>query len=90
MGDPQKLIVLEKAQAIADEWVTMTRLEHVIDALGGNVQIERMKDVITGMIDDVVREASSEIVDSREARKAIGEAAAKLFKTKLKDSLRNA
>ena len=40
------------------------------------------------MVADVEREAAGEVVMSREARKAIGSAAAKLFGTRLKEALR--
>jgi hypothetical protein len=85
--DPAKQAVLDNAQAIADEWVTPTRLEHVLDKLG-DVGIERTKDVISAMVDDVVREGAGEFVDSREARAAIGRVTAQLFKKRLQDSLR--
>jgi hypothetical protein len=85
--DPTLLTVLTKATEIADEWVTPTRLAHVLDKLGLDVQIERMRDVIAAMIEDVLREGASEITDSREARAAIGKKTAEIFKAKLKASL---
>lgn len=85
--DPSRLDVLSKADAIADEWVTPTRLAHVLDKLG-DVGIERTRDVISAMIEDVTREAAGEIVDSREAHAAISRKAAELFKARLKDGLR--
>jgi hypothetical protein len=88
VGDPAKLAVLEAADAIANEWVTPTRLEHVLDKLGP-VGIQDTPKVITAMIEDVTREAKGEIVDSKEARKAVGAAAAKLFKKRLQDALRS-
>jgi hypothetical protein len=84
--DPAKLKVLEEASAIADEWVTPTRLEHVLDKLGP-VNIQDTSKVIAAMIEDVVREGKGEIVDSKEARKAIGVLTAKLFKKRLQDAL---
>ncbi len=86
IGDPAKLAVLEAADAIANEWVTPTRLEHVLDKLG-DVGIQDTPKVIAAMVEDVVREGAGEIVDSKEARKAIGAAAAKLFKKRLQASL---
>lgn len=82
----QALEVLRQAQAIADEWVTTMRLQHVLDKLGP-VGLENMPDVIRAMIEDVTREAKGEIVDSKEARKAIGKAAAKLFKEHVQAAL---
>ena len=86
VGDPAKLAVLEAADAIAQEWVTPTRLEHVLDKLGP-VTMADIPKVIAAMVEDVTREAKGEIVDSKEARKAIGTAAAKLFKKRLQDAL---
>lgn len=88
VGDPSKLAVLEAAEAIAHEWVTPTRLEHVLDKLGP-VGIQDTPKVIVAMVEDVTREAKGEIVDSKEARKAIGAMAAKLFKQRLQDALRS-
>lgn len=87
--DPAKFEVLQKAGAIADEWVTPTRLEHVLDKLG-DVGIERTRDVIAAMTEDVLREGAGEFVDSREARAAIGRKTAELFRKRLQDSLREA
>jgi hypothetical protein len=86
VGDPAKLAVLEAADAIANEWVTPTRLEHVLDKLGP-VTIADTAKVIMAMIEDVTREAKGEIVDSKEARKAISSATARLFKKRFQDAL---
>jgi hypothetical protein len=85
--DPGKLAVLTRANEIADEWVTPTRLAHVLDRLGPDVSIKRMRDVIAAMTEDVVREGAGEIVDSREARAAIGKKTAEVFKAWLQASL---
>ena len=82
--DPDKFQVLTRATEIADEWVTPTRLAHVLDKLDPNAGIERMRDVIVAMTEDVLREGSTEIVDSREARAAIGKKTAELFKDRLR------
>jgi hypothetical protein len=84
--DPSKLEVLAKAQAIADEWVTPVRLQHVLDKLP-DAGIERMRDVIAAMSEDVFREGVGEFVDSREARTAIGKKTAQLFKAHLMSAL---
>lgn len=89
VDDPAKLKVLEEADAIANEWVTPTRLEHVLDKLGP-VNIQDTPKVITAMIEDVTREAKGEIVDSKEARKAIGSLTARLFKKRVQDALKDA
>ena len=84
--DPAKVEVLREANAIADEWVTLTRLEHVLNKLGP-VGMEQTPDVIRAMIEDVTREAAGEIVDGKDTRRAIGAATAKLFKAHVKAAL---
>jgi hypothetical protein len=86
IGDPTKLKVLEEANAIAEEWVTPTRLDHVLSKLG-QVNISDASNLIKAMIEDVLREGAGEVVDSKEARKAIGTACMKLFKKKLVDMM---
>lgn len=88
--DPGKQALLYQAHSIAEEWVTPTRLEHVLDKLrvdGAAVEIERMRDVIAAMVEDVEREGAGEIVPSREARSAIGKKTAELFKAQLQSAL---
>ncbi len=88
--DPSKLEVLTRATEIAEEWVVPMRLEHVVDKLGGfdNVGLEKMRDVISAMVEDVYREAKGEIIESKEVEKAIGSKAAKMFKAKKESKLR--
>ena len=86
--DPTKREQLEGADAIALEWVTPMRLEHVIDrvlASRGEKQIA-MRDtplVIAAMVEDVTREASGEIIDSLPARKAISQRTVQLLKQRV-------
>ena len=82
--DPEKMLVLRKAQEIADEWVTTTRLEHVLDKIGPDANIDRTREVISAMVDDILREGAGEIVDSRDARVAISKKTAEMFKIKLR------
>lgn len=81
--DPEKLKVLQDAEAIALEWVTDMRLAHVLDKLGNPSEIERTGDVCKAMIADVEAEGEGEIEWSKEARKVIGKRAAMLYKAKL-------
>lgn len=80
---PEQQEILTKADEIATEWVTPTRMEHVLDKLQaklGRLPItEDTRSVIDAMVEDVTREAKGEIVESKEAVKAISTAAAKLF-----------
>ena len=78
--DPESLRILEEAKAIAEEWVTPMRLNHILDKLGNPTEIEKTKDVISAMIEDVCREAKGEIIESRAAKSAIGKEAARLYK----------
>lgn len=80
--DTAKLAVLAEAEAIAQEWVTPMRLTHVLDKLG-EVDISAMPGVIRAMVEDVFREAKGEIVESKDARTAIGKRTARLFKERL-------
>lgn len=89
--DPAELEVLTKADEIADEWVTMTRLEHVLDKLpGADGDITKTGDVIRAMLEDVAREAAGEIVPSDESRRAISKKASQLFKQRIQDKLKAA
>lgn len=76
----EELKVLEDAQAIADEWVTPMRLNHVLDKIPQPWDLLQAKLVISEMIKDVLREGSSEIIDSPGVKKAIGKKAVELFK----------
>lgn len=77
--EPGQLEVLQAAEAIAMEWVTAMRLAHVVDKLGAK-GVEDTGKVIKAMMEDVEREAAGEVVMSKDARKAIGGRAAKLWK----------
>jgi hypothetical protein len=81
--DHEKKAIMDNAEAIALEWVTDMRLEHVLDKLGNPTDITAMPKVITAMIEDVTREASGEILDDKIVRKAVGSRACKLFKAKV-------
>lgn len=88
--DAAELVVLSDANAVAQEWVTPTRLAHVLDRLrvdGAEVGIERTGDVILALVEDVLREGANEIVDSKPVRKAIGARAGALFHARIKSVL---
>ena len=85
--DPTKREAMEGAEAIALEWVTDMRLTHVLDKLGNPTDVTAAPQVIAAMVEDVCREASGEIVDSKPARRAIGARAVRLFKARLAASL---
>ena len=86
--NPEQLKVLSDAKAIAEEWVTNLRLEHVLQKLPADISIEGIPEIIKAMIEDVYREGKGEIVESREATKAIGNKTVQLFKQKLNSTLK--
>jgi len=79
---------MTEARAIADEWVTPMRLTHVLDKMPPETGIEQTGDVIRAMLEDVLREAAGEIEDTKDVRKAVGQAAARMFKARLQGALR--
>ncbi len=87
--DPDKLKVLSDAKAIAMEYVTVMRLEHILDKMDQSIPFDetRTGEVITVMLADVLRESAGEIVDTREARSAIGKQTAGLYMGFLKSRL---
>lgn len=88
--DPEKLQVLADANKIADEWVTEMRLQHVLDKSGTELDIKNTPVVIRAMVEDVRREAAGEIIESKDAMRAIGLATARLFKKYLNDKFTEA
>ena len=80
--DPDKLAVLEAADAIAEEWVTDERFRHVFGMFAylTDNPLGSTGGFVRAMVDDVVREGAGEIVDSKDARKAIGSKAAAMYK----------
>jgi hypothetical protein len=84
--DPAKQKLLEDAQSVADEWVTPMRLQHVLDKLPGHC-MEKMKDIIGSMIEDVNREGVGEFTPSPQVSKAIGSKTVALYKDYLKSQI---
>lgn len=81
--NPEQLKILENAKAIAEEWVTPMRLNHVLDKLENPQEIEKTGIVIKAMIEDVTREAKGEIKESKLALQFIGKKTAQLYKQKI-------
>jgi hypothetical protein len=79
---------LTDAVAIADEFVTEMRLVHVLDKLV-SPSIKDMQIVISAMVQDIEREAATEIVSSPQVRRSIGSKTAKMFTQYLKKDLLN-
>lgn len=80
----EKLKVIENAKAIANEWVTYERLNHILTKGAVEATIKNTGKVIALMTDDILREAEGEIVDSPDARKQIGRLTALMFKDYLR------
>lgn len=86
---PEKLKVIENAKAIANEWVTYERLNHILTKETIiEATLENTGKIIALMTADILREADGEIVDSPDARKQIGRLTALLFKDYLKEGLK--
>jgi hypothetical protein len=84
--DPAKIQVLADAQSVADEWVTFERLNHILQKIPDH-GIEKMRDVIAAMLEDVLREGISEIVPSEAVNKAISKKTALMYKDYLKSQI---
>jgi hypothetical protein len=82
--DPAKLMVLEDAAAIALEWVTEKRLEHVLSKIEGPLSMRRTSEIVNAMIADVLREGAGELIESKEALRAIGTRTSWLFSVHLR------
>jgi hypothetical protein len=87
VDDPAKLKVLEDANKIAAEWVTVTRLEHVLDKIPDH-GMEKIPAIIAAMVEDVTREAKGEIVDNDATRKAIRAKTVTMYKDYLKSKIK--
>lgn len=85
--DPARLEVLKGAEAIANEWVTPMRLHHVLDKLPPVTDMSAMQAVKSAMLEDVYREASGEIVQSKDAAVAIGKRTATLLRLHLESRI---
>lgn len=84
--DKDKFEVLREADKIADEWATEMRLTHVLDGFH-DADIEKTGQIIEAMVSDIVREATGEIIDSKQVRTAISRKTALMFKARLKANM---
>lgn len=80
---PEELQVLTDARAIAEEWVTEERLNHILTSGKVNADISKTGEVIKLMVTDIEREAADEVVLTSQAKKEISKATALLFKQRL-------
>jgi len=84
--DPSQLQILNDAQMAADEWVTANRLQHVLDKIP-NHSMEKMRDILQAMKEDVYIEGEGEIVPSPALEKAISTKTVQMYKNLLKSQL---
>lgn len=96
--DPTKRVILDTADAIAQEWVTSYRLTHVVDQLvrDREIKIPEMQDVpviIRLMMADITRESAGEVdstvLTSKPGMKAIGARTVQMFKRHVNELLEN-
>lgn len=85
--DPNQLQILTDAKAIAEEWCVPNRLQHILQKFPADIGMEKTREVIYAMVEDVLREAAGEIVPSDAVNKAIGQKTVQLFKEHLKSKL---
>ncbi len=76
--------VLTEANAIADNWCTETRLDHVLDKIPGAGMADILK-VINAMLEDILREGQGEIVVTDNVKKAIRNKTVTMFKKKVQE-----
>lgn len=93
LQDPEATQAIADGKKIAQEWVTLMRLQHIIDRAKVELNIEAnepkyIPDLIKLMIEDVTREGKDEIVMSKQAMKQIGNMTATLFKDYLQSQLK--
>jgi hypothetical protein len=87
--DPALLAVLAEADAVANEWVTPMRLQHVLDKIPGH-DMSKMPDILKAMVEDVTREGAGEIdwtKDEKSIRKAITRRTSILYKEYLQSQI---
>lgn len=75
---PDQAQAWSDAAAVAEEWVTPMRLEHVLQKTPYNTT-QDTGNVIRAMIEDVRRESDGEVTWSREIASAVGKATVKLL-----------
>ena len=90
--DQAKAEMIKDARRISEEFVTVTRLQHVLDKIPGDpiVDMTRTKEVISAMLEDVHREGSGEFEPSNTVNAEIGKRTAQLLKQYLADKLKEA
>jgi hypothetical protein len=83
--DSEKLKVLSDANAVAEEWVTHMRMDHILDKITKPHGYETIPQVITAMIEDITREGEGEIEWSKDVNKAISNRTVAMYKARLSE-----
>lgn len=87
--DPAQREVLDKAEAIATEWVVPMRMDHVLDKMGNPTDLESTGKVVAAMQEDVKRESEGFVTWTKAAERAVGKAAALMYKKRCMDVVRS-
>jgi hypothetical protein len=89
VDSPDKLKVLADAEAIAKEWVTENRwLNATSHFKPEELQMENFSNLLKYLVEDVVKESTGEILDTKEVRKAISKKSAGIIQNYFKSSLK--
>ncbi|KKN27654.1 hypothetical protein LCGC14_0862480 [marine sediment metagenome] len=83
---PENQKVWTEAKEIAEEWVTPMRVSHVLDKIEAPC-MEKMREIILAMVEDIKREGSGEIEWSKSVNGAIGKRTAYLVKQYFKNKI---
>lgn len=81
------LVILTEINAIVDEWVTEMRLSHILGKRE-TYNIENTGEILSEMVEDILREAKDEILISENNKDLIGaikKRTAQLFKERIKN-----
>jgi hypothetical protein len=85
----EKVQILKEARAIAEEWVVMNRLDHVLSKLPGEViDMTRTREVISAMLEDIHREGAGEFEPGPTVNAEIGKRTSQLLKQYLGEKLK--
>ena len=79
---PEQLKVLRDAEAVAAEWATPMRLEHVLGKQAEWTWPQDAAKAIKALVEDVKIESAGEVVWGKDVEKALGKAASRLLKVK--------
>jgi hypothetical protein len=80
----EKSIEIINAEKAANEFVTVMRLEHVLDKLPGHDITQMGTIIIPAMQEDILREGAGEVVDCPQLRREIARRTAIMYKERMK------